>query len=167
MPVKKYQVRETIVTVTADEEYHPVCLDSIRRSRADLERHILEDPFFKVTFEPYECPADAPEVVRRMVAATARVEGPQGEIVVNVPDDNCREVVSVLRHKKVEVTRLDVPITKDEEGCVHCGACVSVCPVGAIAYEYDWRVRMDEKVCVQCGNCVNACPVRAIRLPID
>ncbi len=97
----------------------------------------------------------------------ARVEGPQGELVVNVPDDSCREVANVLRHKKVDVIRLDMPITKDEENCVHCGACVSVCPVGAIAYEYDWRVRMDDKLCVQCGNCVNACPVRAIRLPID
>jgi NAD-dependent dihydropyrimidine dehydrogenase PreA subunit len=94
----------------------------------------------------------------------ARVEGPQGEIVVNVPDDNCREVVNILRHKLVEVTRLDVPVSKDEENCVHCGACVSVCPVGAIAYEYDWRVRMDEKLCVQCGNCVTACPVRVIKL---
>jgi L-aspartate semialdehyde sulfurtransferase ferredoxin len=96
----------------------------------------------------------------------ARVEGPQGEIVVNVPDDSCREVVNVLRHKKVDVVRLDVPITKDEENCVHCGACVSVCPVGAIAYEYDWRVRMDEKLCVQCGNCVTACPVCVIRLSV-
>jgi NAD-dependent dihydropyrimidine dehydrogenase PreA subunit len=96
----------------------------------------------------------------------ARVEGPQGEIVVNVPDDSCREVVNVLRHKKVDVVRLDVPITKDEENCIHCGACVSVCPVGAIAYEYDWRVRMDEKLCVQCGNCVNACPVRVIKLSV-
>jgi ferredoxin len=94
----------------------------------------------------------------------ASVGGSQGEIVVNVPDDSCREVVGVLRKKKVDVTRLDVPITKDEENCVHCGACVSVCPVGAIAYEYDWRVRMDEKLCVQCGTCVNACPVRVIRL---
>jgi ApbE superfamily uncharacterized protein (UPF0280 family) len=70
---RKYQIKETIVTVTADERYHPVCLASIGRARGDLERHILEDPFFKVTFEPYECPPDAPEVVRRMVRATARV----------------------------------------------------------------------------------------------
>ena len=73
MLTKKYRVKETIVTVTADEIYHAVCLDSVGRSRSDLERHILEDPFFKVTFEPYDCPADAPEVVRRMVKATARV----------------------------------------------------------------------------------------------
>ncbi len=72
MLVKKYRVKETIITVTADEPYHQVCLGSIMRSRAGLERHILEDPFFKVTFDPYECPDGAPEVVRRMVAATAR-----------------------------------------------------------------------------------------------
>lgn len=94
----------------------------------------------------------------------ARVEGPRGEIVVSVPDDGCREVVSALRRRHVDVVRLDAPVTKDEEACVHCGACVSICPVGAIAFEYDWRVRMDEKACVHCGNCVVACPVKAIKL---
>lgn len=72
MLTKKYQVKETIVTVTAEEPYHAVCMGSILRSRADLERYLLEDPYFKVTFEPYECPPDAPEVVRRMSRATAR-----------------------------------------------------------------------------------------------
>lgn len=68
----KYTIKETIVTVIAEEEYHRVCLDSIKRSRSDLELHILRDPFFKVTLEPYRCDEDAPEVVRRMVASTAK-----------------------------------------------------------------------------------------------
>jgi hypothetical protein len=72
MVAKKYQIKETIVTVTADEAYHSACIDSILRSRADLERYILEDPFFKLTFEPYHCRPGAPEVVVRMVKATAQ-----------------------------------------------------------------------------------------------
>lgn len=71
MPTRKYRVKETIVTVTADERYHPACLASILDSRGGLERHIASEPFFKVTFEPCPCPPDAPEVVRRMVAAAA------------------------------------------------------------------------------------------------
>ncbi len=81
MLTKKYQVKETIVTVTAEEQYHSTCIDSIIRSRADLGSYILAVPFFKVTFEPYECPADAPEVIRRMVKATARVNvGPMAAV---------------------------------------------------------------------------------------
>jgi len=72
MLTKKYTIKETIVTVTAGEEYHRACVDSIVRSRTDLERYILEDPYFKVTFEPYPCTSDAPDVVRRMVKATAK-----------------------------------------------------------------------------------------------
>ena len=43
------------------------------RSRADLERFIVTDPFFQRTLEPYECPPAAPAIVRRMVQATACV----------------------------------------------------------------------------------------------
>lgn len=97
----------------------------------------------------------------------ARVEGSMGEIIANVPDSRCKEVVRVLRGKNVDVTRLDIPINRDEDKCVDCGACVSVCPVNAISYEYDWRVRFDERTCVQCGSCVNCCPMGALKLPHD
>lgn len=69
----KYQIRETIITVIADEAYHQVCLDTIHKVRAELEAFIVHDPYFQSTLEPYECPADAPDVVRRMCVATTKV----------------------------------------------------------------------------------------------
>lgn len=94
----------------------------------------------------------------------AKVEGSTGEIVMNVPEESCRSVVEFLKSKNVDVTRVGETIVKDEESCVHCGACVSICPVSAISYEHDWRVKLDKSQCVQCGTCVNACPLSVIRL---
>lgn len=94
----------------------------------------------------------------------ARVDGSTGEIVINVPEEGCRSVVKALRNKNVDVTKLGETITKDEDNCVHCGACISVCPVDAHSYQHDWSVRLDRSACVQCGMCVPACPVRVLRM---
>lgn len=44
--------------------------------------------------------------------------------------------------------------------CIKCGACVSVCPVGAIS-EGDAQYNIDEQ-CIDCGSCAAVCPVGAI-----
>ncbi|MCL2366064.1 MAG: 4Fe-4S binding protein [Oscillospiraceae bacterium] len=45
--------------------------------------------------------------------------------------------------------------------CVSCGACVSDCPVDAIAQgESAYEINAD--TCVSCGVCVSSCPVDAI-----
>jgi ApbE superfamily uncharacterized protein (UPF0280 family) len=83
----KYQVRETIVTVIADEAYHPVCLDAICRARADLELFIAKDLFFQSTLEPYACPPDAPAIVRRMCDASAPVGvGPMAAVAGTIAE---------------------------------------------------------------------------------
>lgn len=65
-----FQLKETIVTIVADNEsYISMAKESIRHNRAVLERFIAFDPFFRSTLEPYDCPENAPEVVKRMVAA--------------------------------------------------------------------------------------------------
>jgi len=101
----------------------------------------------------------------RLDIERAKVEGSSGEIVINVPDAGCRSVTDFLKRHGVDVTRLGEPIAKDEENCIHCGACVSVCPVEAHQYQHDWSVKLDRAACVHCGACIIACPVRVLRLP--
>ena len=53
----------------------------------------------------------------------------------------------------------------DHERCTGCGACVEVCPVGAIQLikgEMGNHAEIDEDKCRQCEACVEACPENAI-----
>ena len=70
-PIKEhFQLKETIVTIAADNQAHiEAAKEAIRNHRAALEIYILSDPYFQLTLEPYECPTIAPEVVRRMIKA--------------------------------------------------------------------------------------------------
>ena len=50
----------------------------------------------------------------------------------------------------------------DVDTCIGCGACVGVCPVGALIMNDDGKSVCDEGTCIDCGSCVSACPVSAI-----
>lgn len=54
-------------------------------------------------------------------------------------------------------------ITIVEGQCTGCGACVEVCPTGAL-YLVDGRAAVDNALCRECEACVSACPTEAIRL---
>lgn len=70
-PIKEhFQLKETIVTISAYDQSHiEAAKEAIRVHRAALETYILSDPYFQLTLEPYECPNNAPEVVKRMTKA--------------------------------------------------------------------------------------------------
>jgi formate hydrogenlyase subunit 6/NADH:ubiquinone oxidoreductase subunit I len=48
----------------------------------------------------------------------------------------------------------------DKEKCAGCGACVNVCPAGAISMKDDKAVISNK--CVDCGRCAQVCPADAI-----
>jgi len=51
----------------------------------------------------------------------------------------------------------------DVERCTGSGACIEVCPTGAI-YLVDNRATVDQSLCSECEACIAACPTEAITL---
>ncbi len=69
-----YQLKETIVTIKADEKkYIEIAKKSIVSNRHLLEQYILKNPYFKITLEPHDCTEKAPEIASRMSEASKRV----------------------------------------------------------------------------------------------
>jgi Fe-S-cluster-containing hydrogenase component 2 len=57
-----------------------------------------------------------------------------------------------------------VNVIKIDAGrCNGCGACVEICPTGAI-YLVDGRAAVEQELCKECEACVAACPTEAISL---
>jgi ferredoxin len=93
----------------------------------------------------------------------ASIDAVSGEIVLEVDPEKCREVKEAFERRGVRVVPLEIPVIREENECVHCGACVSICPTGTFRFE-NWRVIADSGKCIQCGACVTGCPQRALKL---
>ena len=50
----------------------------------------------------------------------------------------------------------------DKEECISCGACQSICQLGAIQGPVDGKYQIDHKKCIGCGACRSTCAVNAI-----
>jgi ferredoxin len=94
---------------------------------------------------------------------SAQIDERGGEILIEIEPESASKVVEAFRKRGVEV-RVDGFIEIDDEKCIHCGACYSLCPVDAIKIEDDYSIIFDEKLCVRCGACLDACPMTAISL---
>ena len=49
---------------------------------------------------------------------------------------------------------------KNKDECTGCGACIAVCPNGALSKKidgYTWTVTVNKKLCVECGVCKKIC----------
>ena len=65
----------------------------------------------------------------------------------------------------VKIQSLSQDVTRNEERCTHCGACVTVCPTGA--FKLDPKTRMiifENEKCIACGLCIPACPPHAMEV---
>jgi len=79
--------------------------------------------------------------------------------------ENYDKGVKYLTENGVRIQALSQDVTRNEERCTHCGACITICPTDA--FEVDPLTRLisfDHEKCVACGVCIKACPPRAMEV---
>lgn len=96
--------------------------------------------------------------------------GREGKLVVELEgaDENVRKSLEYAEACDV----ICVPILKqlqfDQDACVACGVCTSVCFSGALSMDVEtWELIYDPEQCVVCGRCVKACPLRLFTITME
>jgi ferredoxin len=73
------------------------------------------------------------------------------------------EAVRFLEDSGVALQSLAQDVAREEDRCTHCGACVTICPVGAFTVDAATRrVNFHQSKCIACELCIRTCPVRAM-----
>ena len=88
--------------------------------------------------------------------AIINLEGSEGDY---------RKGIDYLESCNILIEEVSDKVQRDEDSCVHCGACTAVCPTNALHVEgAEGKVELDRLKCVACGNCVKVCTVQCIDL---
>jgi len=73
------------------------------------------------------------------------------------------ESIKYLEDSGVLIRYLTDSIHRDEDRCIHCGACTAVCSVEALVIDREtMEVIFRPELCVACGLCKLACPMNAM-----
>lgn len=91
----------------------------------------------------------------------------EGLLVIELQgeNDSYNKGIRYLNRTGVTVQSLSQDVTRNEERCTHCGACITICPTGAFELELTTRrVIFNNEKCLACALCIKSCPPRAMEL---
>lgn len=94
----------------------------------------------------------------------AQVDSTEGELLIDVPDDDAERVIKILKKYGAVVEKLEDAVNRDEIECIDCGACISICPQNVFSFDEEWKLVLDQESCILCGKCVTACPQNALSI---
>lgn len=91
--------------------------------------------------------------------------GERGELAIELSgqEDNIDKGIKFMEDEGVEITLLSKSVSHDDNLCISCGLCTSVCPTEALTLVDDNLV-FDSEKCVVCQMCVITCPLRAMSI---
>ena len=88
----------------------------------------------------------------------------EGLLVLELTGENkdFEKGMDYLKKTGVTIQPLSQDIIRNEARCTDCGACVTICPTGALVLDNLTRkVHFYDNKCIACELCIKACPVRA------
>ena len=95
---------------------------------------------------------------------SARITSLGGEMLVEMNSRNADKIIAAFRERGV-VVDVSPLIGKNDDLCIDCGGCVSICPADALYQGEDYSIKLDPEKCngVTCGLCLDSCPRSAIQ----
>ncbi len=123
--------------------------------------HIVDQPIVYRLVKDYN-------LVFNILKATI-TPGKEGIMILELSGDkeSLEKGLNYLKEVGVEVRPIAQQVTKNEEVCIHCGACTAVCPTGALSVDrITFQVIYDPERCTACGFCVSACVTKAMEVYI-
>lgn len=92
-----------------------------------------------------------------------------GHMVLEL-DGNRAQIESAheyLESQAVTWQLLSADVRWREDRCVHCTACISVCPSGALILDRGaMTVSFDNEKCIGCGLCIPVCGYKAMEISV-
>lgn len=81
---------------------------------------------------------------------------------------NYKKGIDYLHDQGIRTETVAQQISRDEESCIDCGLCTSLCPTKALSVNDATRkVEFDSHVCTACGMCTRVCPVHAMDVQLE
>ncbi len=89
----------------------------------------------------------------------------EGRLILQLTgyQDELEQSIEYMKEEQVVVEVLSERVKRDEDKCVHCGACTGVCKNEALWIDKETKkVMFEPENCIVCGQCELVCPVKAI-----
>ena len=87
-------------------------------------------------------------------------------LVLEGTEEQLSAALDDAKSKGVRIEPLEKEVTRNEQRCTECGACITVCPTHALDIDLQTRhVTFDPDKCIACELCVPVCPPRAMETP--
>jgi len=144
----RFQYKETIVSIVCEEPFVKVAEQAIFEARDIIERKVAEDPFFRITYEPYPASSDDDILIQRMcdaseISGVGPFAGVAGAVAVHaverMKEAGAREAIvenggdiAFLSDRQVPVGLFaDHPVLKDVAFMVSSDGITGICSSSA------------------------------------